>query len=496
MTTKEVWANLKDSDKLLYNFITAFIFVISYALLVGYFFNKSYILFFLFFSIFFYFSFLIFKNPKIGIIALIIFLPLHAFYFSYFFSIFSLNVQSSFFLALWKEVIFLILVCALTFKFFRKEIKKPKLIFADKLIIGLFILSLIISCRSNLSEIIWGIRYQFEFFAFYFAVRFLNIFSNTKDLVMRSFIFIGVFVSSFGLFQAILLPKDFLTSFGFRNYNDGWVAGLPPLAYHPVSPPKMDLIRIIGTFSDPNTFGAYLIIFIIFLVSLLLVYKRYRGLIYLAFFPSLISLIYTFSRSAWISLAVGILTLLFIVIPKKIRLKATGILMFLVIVIVLLFPSFLKSTFLTDIILHGEYSQTIYGSTASHFDSLKSGLNYVIDNPLGMGLGKAGPASQRFGAGIISENWYLQIGEEVGILGIILFIGIILNFLWHFWRYFISAKDLSIKYLNLFLFVSLIALSFSNLFLHTWASTAVSFTFWIFTGLLISWGQNENSNSA
>jgi O-antigen ligase len=97
-----------------------------------------------------------------------------------------------------------------------------------------------------------------------------------------------------------------------------------------------------------------------------------------------------------------------------------------------------------------------------------------MSNPIGHGLGSAGPASFKASQPVIPENWYLQIAYEVGILGLLLYILAFAGLLGDF-----------IRNRNLALPASLFALTcgilVSNLFLHTWAdSTLVLIVFTLY----------------
>ena len=62
-------------------------------------------------------------------------------------------------------------------------------------------------------------------------------------------------------------------------------------------------------------------------------------------------------------------------------------------------------------------------SIKSHWESLKAGIRTDIHHPQGFGLGNAGTTAQRFGVKIVAgESNYTELGAETGILGALLFI--------------------------------------------------------------------------
>jgi len=62
-------------------------------------------------------------------------------------------------------------------------------------------------------------------------------------------------------------------------------------------------------------------------------------------------------------------------------------------------------------------------SIRSHLDSLRDGLRTVFHHPQGYGLGNAGTTAQRFGVTLkAGESNYTELGAETGLAGVLLFI--------------------------------------------------------------------------
>lgn len=63
-------------------------------------------------------------------------------------------------------------------------------------------------------------------------------------------------------------------------------------------------------------------------------------------------------------------------------------------------------------------------SASAHIDSFWRGIEALADAPMGHGLGTSAGIGQRFGSAgsaIVTENYYLQVGVELGIAGTVLF---------------------------------------------------------------------------
>ena len=71
--------------------------------------------------------------------------------------------------------------------------------------------------------------------------------------------------------------------------------------------------------------------------------------------------------------------------------------------------------------------------------SVREGILTVVSNPLGLGLGTAGPKAARFGESassspILTETWYLVYAIQVGIVGLGLLVATALLILAGLWR--------------------------------------------------------------
>src|SRR6185437_15347018 len=97
-----------------------------------------------------------------------------------------------------------------------------------------------------------------------------------------------------------------------------------------------------------------------------------------------------------------------------------------------------------------------------HASALKQGVHDIIHQPFGRGPGSAGPAIvYNNGQPRIAENYYVQIGQETGWVGLILFLLINAGVGYLLW---VRRRDP----LAVMLYGSLIGISFINLLSHAW----------------------------
>jgi O-antigen ligase len=198
---------------------------------------------------------------------------------------------------------------------------------------------------------------------------------------------------------------------------------------------------------------------------------------------SVIVLFYTYSRSAWIGAALSVIVVLFLShLAVKTQKVALGIIVVLMIVAGLVFIGFRNNVRFQNFIFHTQtHSAVSTTSDTGHFQALKSGLHDLIHSPLGNGPGTAGPASV-YNTGHptrIAENYYIQIGQETGWLGLILYI--LINVGVGLLLYKRRSDPLALS-----LFACLIGLTFINLFSHAWADDTLAYVFWGMAGIAMA----------
>jgi hypothetical protein len=283
----------------------------------------------------------------------------------------------------------------------------------------------------------------------------------------------SIAVVVFGLLQAWFLPHDFLRHFG----------------YGPTTIPVMETInhnakyiRVFSTLRGANPLGAYLVIPIT-LLSVLMI-RRGRNWRYgLLLAGSVIVLFYTFSRSAWIGAALSVIIVLFLsrLAPasQKLALGAAGGLLLIGVVVTI---GLRNDTKFQNFVFHTQKHSAIAAtSDQGHAQALRAGLSDLAHHAGGNGPGTAGPASY-YNTGHperIAENYYIQIGQETGWLGLLLFLLINVGV---GWLLYVRRDDP----LALSLFASLIGLSFINLFSHAWADDTLAYVWWGLAGVALT----------
>ena len=405
-----------------------------------------------------------------GLLLILAIMPFHAFLSVWFGSMFG---HQAIFQA-WKEVVILVLAVATLGLAIKDQRIRTRLRQAWILaIFSLVILGLVVTAITRPLPLVaaFGIKTDFE----YLIAAIIAACVADKLFLMRALKIIVVaaaIVSGYDVLQIFLLPPDFLTHFG---YGPSTIAPFQHIAE------GTSALRFPATLGGPNQLGTYLILPIC--LSAALYIKQRRPWQAALFVACLISLTWTFSRSAWLGAGVALIVTILATIPKHSRRPALLVSAAAVAAGLIALPLLLSSnSHLQFFILHSSIQNHDQAnlSDSQHAASLTSGASSLLNNPLGHGLGTAGPATFHEGAINIIENFYLQIGYEMGVLAIVIFGFIVVTLIIKL----IKKSQLSL--LAIPAAAALIGISLVALVLPAWVDSSTSLILWIVAGALVA----------
>ena len=366
-----------------------------------------------------------------------------------------------------------------------KDLIKDKLIW---LIAGYALLTLLLAAvfKTDQDAEILAVVYNLRFLLFFLYGALLVRLFDQKDVAgkaARVVMAVAVPVLLFGIIQYNLLPNDALTHVGYERNN-----GVLPVF---LIDDKPDLERVMSTLRDPNSLGSYIIIiFAIALAYLLKTNNReVKNMAGGIFGLSLLCLYFTFSRSAWIGalLAAGV-ALAFnyrsrVNINKKIIAAFAAVAM----VGVLSLVSLHNTYFVQNVIFHADESTVLEDPNQLRTRFWKESLEAAAEQPQGYGPGTAGLASIRNDEKVVlNENYYFQILHEVGVLGLVLFLAILVIVAQRLYK-LTSDNPIAAA-----LLASFAGLAVTNFLVHIWSNEAVAYTWWGLAGLYVLAGDRRN----
>lgn len=403
-------------------------------------------------------------------------------------------------LALWKEALLGVILLVALFEILRAGIRSIRLDRFDALILALAVLSVIVSLvtHESLSLFALGFRYDFLAPGAFVLLRRVPWSDVFRARLLKLVVVLGGLIAAYGI-ATFFLPLSFFTTLGYSDLHSLYRPDHPIAAYQQIE--HSTLRRIQASLSGPNQLGLWLLLPLGAVLAAAPSLRRRYALVTALLLPALA---FTFSRSAWIAgtCVIGIAAI------AKFRLRFRKREWFLLgagAVSVLVIVALIAPTVLFRL-----------SSTRGHLERPLEALHTMTEHPFGKGLGAAGPASNRVSDAcvklrpeddpswakdrpdlcvflgdkqvqpadytcscpVLTENWYLQIGVELGFLGFALFLALtacVLLRLWH-------RRD---DPMVLWALLAFAGLSVASMFLHAWEDTAIAWPIWMLLALVI-----------
>jgi O-antigen ligase/polysaccharide polymerase Wzy-like membrane protein len=271
----------------------------------------------------------------------------------------------------------------------------------------------------------------------------------------------------FGLLQHFVLPVDFLRHVGY---------GPKTIAPYETVDQKLAYVRVQSTLRGPNPLGAYVVVIVAALAALMASIRKPKARLRLGVYTlaTLIVLFYSYSRSALLGTLLAVSCIAWLAIRQpKIRRLLVMLALSLAVFAAFVTLALQHNSRFDNIFFHTDKtSHSSISSNQNHVSALESGLKDIEHNPFGDGPGTAGPASVHNNHSVrLAEDYYVQLGQEVGVLGAAIFIAINVLIGIQLWR---ARRDP----LALALLASLLGLTFVNLFSHAWTDDTLAVLWW------------------
>ena len=285
--------------------------------------------------------------------------------------------------------------------------------------------------------ILYGVRHDLTPVACYFLGRSLTLSARDRRIVAGLILGVGAFVAAWGLVDIYTVslqtwrdsgvPGWFRDQLGIEYGND--LSGLPEnWVYNPGD--ERPLRRLVSTFLSPLATAYFL------LAAILVAATWRREARWLPVLTALlaIGLLFTYSRTTIAALAVG-LGVLGYALRSWWPVAAAVVFIAAAFFFVRAYPDIAPETRFTPAELaiqraggqeeptSGDPLNPGESSISSHLDALQEGVETVIDQPYGYGVGNAGVTAKRTDREIkAGESTYTELGVELGLLGMLAFI--------------------------------------------------------------------------
>ncbi len=373
----------------------------------------------------------------------------------------------------WKEVVSIMLLLSATAAFALSGRLKQRAVLtpANILALAIITLSMMLTLLHGVELVpaVFGVKMVVLPLALYLGVQ-LGRVSISQDQLAKVVLWPSYVVAALALLQEYVVPLSWWTSLGYNS------STILPLQ---LVDPAVKSIRAFATLGGPNQLGAYLVLPTI--LGGVMAVKTKRWSYAAGSVLTLAGLVVSFSRSAWLGLAVAAICAVILLGSRLVRLFTLGFVSTAVLVFLAsasMLPQYLQGTQVQYFLLHGRYSDTqqVEGSDVGRNSAQQQALATLVREPWGHGLGTAGPASFRAEQPVITESWYLQIGLELGLVGLGLFLAF-------FGVELFGLIKLATPF-SLALAASVIGLLITNVFLHAWADSTLGIMIFTLLGLM------------
>jgi O-antigen ligase len=380
------------------------------------------------------------RLPRWALFAFILALPLHNLAMAELWDVgvrgFALDVVSA-----WKEVL---LAGALALIIWRRRGIPFKATAADWLALAfaafVVLYALIpqdwLGGDASARGILYGVRHDLTPVACYFLGRGLTLTARDRRLVRALILVAAAAVAVWGLVDIYAISLQTWRDSGVP----GWFRDQLGLEYRGLSylpenwiyntGDERPLRRLVSTLLSPLA-TAYLL-----LVAILVAATWRRGPRWLPVVTALlaIGLLFTYSRTTIVALALGLVTLGY-ALRSWLPVAAGAVFVAAAFFFVRAYPDIAPETRYTAAELRiqraGGAEQPTSGgpldpgesSFASHLDALEDGVGAVLEHPQGYGVGNAGVTAKRTDTEIkAGESSYTELGVELGLLGMLAFV--------------------------------------------------------------------------
>ncbi len=246
--------------------------------------------------------------------------------------------------------------------------------------------------------------------------------------------------------------------------------------------------RFASFFSTPLDFAAATLIVVSALAASVTDDKnriRFTNFTLITLFSSLFAITFALSRASFASYF--IIIYVYAVITKKKQIRTAFHIMGLSVVAFILFVT-IKGDFFEFIMNTLQFKN---GSSAGHVIEWLNGVESMINNPLGIGLGESGRISAYVGLNTGGENQFVIIGVQAGVIALALYVIVYWKLVAAAYR-IIKTRKGKIRKLAIFIVLIKMGLLIPLFTAEVESYIYISYLTWFLSGLLISMIAEKN----
>ena len=443
------------------------------------------------------------KYLKFLIFISVFLLPLHAFFITVMKCKFDINTDI---IRFWKEILIIILIIWVFFTTYAKNNWSLWQIYKNNTLLGLttaFICCSAIYIFFPFFELKAAAVLWFRYDAFFLIAMIIWLYAGLSQTDLR-YLLRNLFIVTMAILGVFLPWYIFgdISALAWMFWYSSEVSTYTANQCISFSQNVNGQHRFQGTFGGPIRFSVFLTIVGSLFAGWIFSTQRFSNLqkkwllwIFLTFI--FLAIFFSYSKTSILGWLFAITCFSFLthkyVYRKKLTKKFYSILW-----AIITLPIVLVALFKWELFLH-------LGSVINRLENIGKSIEMFFYNPIGYGLGIAGPASQignsieSAGDWIIAtnttqtvhkflpENWYIQILLEQGIVGFSLFMSLIIVI----WYYLIEHLKKHRDFLSVGIATAYFALCFMALFTHAFEEAATSYILFLIIGIHLSYKMRE-----
>jgi O-Antigen ligase len=341
------------------------------------------------------------------------------------------------------------------------------------------------SAPSASSTRLLGFREDAGFVLLLLGARHARLSSNFLQRAGTALLVVASAAAAIGLYEALASGawnRFVVNTIQYTRYEVS-VLNSTPVNFHDIRQygPIAGVVRIGSVFLSPLTLGFYLVLG--FAVGLERVARgRGRPLVMISLLAIFAAILLTQTRSAIIA-AIVVAALVLQPTPGRQRHWRAQLALILAAVAVIAIPTAFASG-LNSRVASG--TSTANSDTAGHVSGFWDGINAIGQDPLGHGLGTSAGVGQRGASpnsqAIIPENYYLQVGVELGIIPMLLFIVLTVTLIVKLRSVGRGQSHYTVAALG----GAVAGLAAAAWFLHVWTDFSVAWSVWGLAGAALA----------
>lgn len=319
------------------------------------------------------------------------------------------------------------------------------------------------------------LRYVLYFVLVYMFLKLYPVYSQSFGKI--AFIGAGI-VLGFAALQ-LVLPHDVLKYLG---YSYDTIAPYLTVDKNP------DYIRINSTLRGPNPLGAYAVVALAGVAAYAARQHirwnkgKERFAVAGVGIAALLALWNSYSRSALVAGVVAVLLVFAVRYARQLGKRAWYTLAVGTLVLAALGLAVRDTSFVHNVILHDNPTTgAAVDSNTGHLASVQHGVERMLNEPMGVGVGTTGSASLLGQYPTIIENQYLMIAHEVGWAGLAIFLALFVVVMRRLWAQRSTWYGLAV-------WASGVGLALIGMLLPVWADDTIGIVWWGLAAMVLAKG--------